>query len=193
MRSPEDIVWEITQRSWRFGVAVLLSPTEFVDADGFQAGGYFCGETKRLAVACDRKEDSWLGVLLHEYCHLTQWVEDMPEWRGYRDDMWTWLSGKRIKNPREAVRAVQALEADCERRTMRLARELQAPIDLDAYARSANAYIHFHNVMADERKWYRPGVVMQEIPSLLAAANPTFDTDFSKTPEGLRRELEALL
>lgn len=191
--TPDEIVWEITRRSWRFGVSVLLAPTKTVDADGFQSGGYFDGDKKILAVATDRDEESWLGVLLHEYCHLTQWIEDAPVWLAYREDMWGWLEGKRIKNPQAAVKAVQDVEADCERRTIRIAREMEAPIDLEAYARAANAYIHFHNVMADKRKWYRPGVVMTEIPELLAAANPTFDRDFSVTSPELRKQLEALI
>lgn len=189
----DDVVWDITRRAWRFGVSVLLSPDKYIDNDGFPCGGYFCGETKVLAVATDRKEDSWLGVLLHEYCHLTQWIEDQPVWRESRDEMWSWLDGKRIKDPRGAVRTVQAVEADCERRTIRLIREMGAPVDLERYTRSANAYIHFHNVMADKRKWYRAGTVMQEVESLMAACNPTFDRDFSKTPDALRKELEALV
>ena len=189
----DEVIWEITRRSWRFGVSVLLSPTKMVESDGVQVGGYFDGDAKVLAVATDRDEDSWLGVLLHEYCHLTQWIENAPVWLAYREDMWQWLDGKRIKNPAEAVRSVQAVEADCERRAIRLAREMEAPINLENYARAANAYIHFHNVIADKRKWYRPGVVMTEIPDLLAAANPTLDRDFTTTPEALRAQLEQLV
>jgi hypothetical protein len=189
----DEVVWEITRRSWRFGVAVLLSPSKMVNSSNVECGGYFCDEQKVLAVAVDRSEEAWLGVLLHEYSHLTQWVEQTPIWRDYRADMWDWLEGRRIKDPAAAVKSVQEVEADCERRTMRLARELEAPINLETYARSANAYIHFHNVMADKRKWYRPGVVMAERPELLAAANPTFDTDFSVTSPELRKQLEACL
>lgn len=189
----DEIVWELTRRSWRFGVAVLLQPTKTVDSDGYQVGGYFDETRKVLAVATDRDEESWLGVLLHEYCHLTQWIEDQPVWRACRADMWDWLGGKRIKDPAASVRTVQEVEADCERRAIRLAREMDAPLNLEAYIRCANAYIHFHNVMADKRKWYRPGVVMAEIPELLAAANPTFDRDFSVTSPELRKQLELLL
>jgi len=189
----DEVVWDLTRRAWSFGASVLLSPERSIVMGGFPCSGYFCDETKTLAVATGRNEDSWLGVLAHEYCHLTQWVEDQAMWRQYRNDMWDWLDGKRIKNPREAVRTVQALEEDCERRTIRLIREMRIPVDLERYTRSANAYIHFHNVMADKRKWYRAGTVMQEVESLMAAANPTLDRDFSTTPPALRKELEALV
>ena len=185
----DEVVSEICRRSWLFGVSVLLSPEQTIQSDGVCVGGYFDGETKTLAVATGRDEESWLGVLLHEYCHLTQQAEDQPVWRGYRSEMWEWLQGKRVRDIAGAIRSVQAVEEDCERRTIRLARELQAPINLEAYARAANAYIHFHNTIAETRKWYRPGVAMMEMPLLLAAANPTLDKDFSKTPAKLRAAL----
>lgn len=188
----DEVVREITRRAWSFGVAVLLSPGQTVDGgDGHRVGGYFCGESKVLAVACGRTQDAWLGVLLHEYCHLTQWVEGQPDWLAYDEKMWEWLAGKRVTNPKRAIASVQRVEADCERRALRLAREMDAPIDLDRYARAANAYIHFHNLIGETRKWYRPGVVMSEMPELLAAANPTLDKDFSKTSAALRTQLLA--
>lgn len=190
----DDIIWDITRRAWRFGVSVLLSPDRTVEAaDGIQCGGYFDEDSKTLAVATNRREEVWLGVLLHEYSHLTQWVEDAPVWRAAKSDMWDWLAGKRVKGIRESIRTVQDVEADCERRTIRLIRELDAPVDLESYTRCANAYIHFHNVIADKRKWYRPDVVMGDRAELLAVANPTFDRDFTNTPPALREQLERIL
>lgn len=189
----QQVVAEIIRRSLAFNVTVKLAASPSVDNEGFEVGGYFCDVDRELAVATQRDEQAWLGILLHEYCHLTQWVENGPAWRGYRADMWEWLAGKNIRDPKAAVRGVQVCEEDNERRTLRLIRELGAPIDLATYSRAANAYLHFHNVMATERKWYRPGTSMQTIPSLMAACNPTLDTDFTKTPKALREELLRLI
>lgn len=186
----DEVVAEISRRAWRFGVAVLLQPTQKINNDGFMVGGYFDEVGRVLAVAVgERPEQVWLGVLLHEYSHLTQWVEDQPSWAAYRSDMWDWLGGKRIHKPAEAMRSVQRVEEDCERRTMRLIRELNAPIDLAQYARAANAYIHFHNVMAETRKWYRDDVVLAEREDVLSLCSATIDKDFSKTPAKLYRAL----
>jgi len=190
----DQVLAEIIRRCRTFGVSVLICPDRKVKGnDGIESGGWFCGDTRRLAVATGGSEEGWLGILMHEYCHVTQWVEDTPLWRAYDNDMWHWLDGKRVKNPRAAVRAVQALEEDCERRTIRLIYEMEAPLSVADYARSANAYLHFHNVIADKRKWYRPGTVMADTPELLAAANPTLDSDFTKTPKALYDQLVALL
>lgn len=186
----DEVVAEISRRAWRFGVSVLLSPDATVETNGFQSGGYFCGDSKTLAVAAgSQDQDKWLGTLLHEYCHLTQWIEGQPAWLAYRSDMWDWLGGKRIRDPEDAVSTVQALEADCERRTLRLARELGAPLDLEKYARAANAYLHFHNTIRETRKWYRNGMGPYLRPDVLALCNPTIDKDFSKTPAKLRKAL----
>lgn len=190
----DEVLAEIVRRCQVFGVTVIISPDRGVSSgDGSESAGYFCGDTRRLAIATAGGDSWWLGVLLHEYCHVTQWAEDGPLWRGYREEMWDWIAGKRIRDPRAAVRSVQLVEEDCERRTLRLIRELDAPINIEQYARTANAYLHFHNVMADRRKWYAPGTVMGDIPELMAAANPTLDRDFTKTPKALREQLERLI
>jgi hypothetical protein len=190
--STDAVVREITRRAWRFGVSVLLSPDSTVDCDGFWSQGWFDGDDKKLVVGTGCDEQKWLGVLLHEYSHLTQWVERAPVWREDEKDgavIDDWLKGKSVRNARKAVAARRELEADCERRTVRLIRELEAPIDLDRYIRGANSYIHFYNVIAEKRKWYAPGRGPYSVPEVLAVANPTLDDDFSKTPAALRAAL----
>jgi hypothetical protein len=186
--TPEEVLSEISRRAWSFGVAVVMSPERSVACDGVQVAGYFQGSGQPiLAVATGRSEDEWLGVLLHEYSHLTQWAEDGPIWAlsDSCDTLWDWLAGKKVRNPKQAAANVREVEADCERRTLRLARELNAPIDLERYARGANAYIHFHNTIAETRKWYADGRGPYLNEKVLALCNPTLDRDFSKTPKAL--------
>lgn len=193
------IVAEISRRAWSFGVAVLLAPGSSVNvADDAPCSGYFIAEgveVPMLVVATGVAEDRWLGTLLHEYSHLTQWAEKAPVWAAdtHRDKLWDWLGGKGVRNVRKVIRAAQACEADCERRTIRLIHELNAPINVDRYTRAANAYIHFHNVMAAKRKWYAKDRRPYDVPEVLAACNPTLDTDFRKTPKKLWAAIENCL
>jgi len=90
-------------------------------------------------------------------------------------------------------RASGDLAADGERRAGRLIRELEAPIDLDRYIRAANAYVHFYNVMAKHRRWYPPGRAPYDDEASRAAASPTLDADYSKTPPKLWAAIEACL
>lgn len=194
----EAIVAEIMRRSWSFGVAVLLQPTYTVGDDEAPCSGFFNAEDVDqpvLVVATGVAEDRWLGTLLHEYSHLTQWAEKAPVWTAdtHRDRVWDWLAGKSVKNLLPAIRAAQECEADCERRTVRLIRELNAPVNLDKYIRAANAYVHFYNVLAEKRAWYAPDRRPYDVPEVLALCSPTLDDDYRKTPPKLRAAIESCL
>ena len=183
----DEVVKEITRRAWSFGVPCLLSPSSSVSgADGVNCSGYF--DTKPLLLACSTGivEQTWLGILLHEYCHLTQWAENCKAWQALdaSPGMWGWLDGKPIKNAIGAVEITQEVEADCERRTVRLIREIGAPIDVEEYCRQANSYIHFHNVIKAHRKWTKaPGALNH--PEILKHCNTALDTRYEKTPKNL--------
>jgi hypothetical protein len=186
----DEVLAELSRRAWRFGAAVLMSPEPHVHTGGMKVGGYFSaeeGEQPILAVATGRDTEQWVGLLIHEYSHLTQWAEKAPVWAAADgcEHIDAWLAGKPVKGIKAIIASVQELEADCERRAIRLARELQAPINLEQYTRGANSYIHFHNIMAETRKWYRDGQGPYTNAAVRAAANPTLDSDFSKTPKAL--------
>ena len=188
----DEVAREITRRAWAFGVAVILSPDDHVMADNLRCSGYFDGDSdvKLLACATGQPTDRWVGVLCHEYSHLTQWAEDAPVWASDKDAQWSdWIAGKRVPNVKAQLVAARELEADCERRTIRLMRELGAPVDLDRYTRAANGYIHFYNTIPITRKWYAKGKAPYESPEVLALCNPTLDRDFSKTPPKLAKAL----
>jgi hypothetical protein len=189
MRTDREVADEVVERAWRLGCSVIIKPSEYIDCDGARVGGYFdCDPViPVLTVAKNRRDGQWLGILLHEYCHLTQWVEGCDAWiltEKHTGNFFEWIGGKSVKNVLLSIRASQSLEADNERRTVRLIRELDAPIDIADYCRRANAYVHFYNVMADKRRWYRePGVLYS--PEILEHCNDTIDKDFSKTPKRL--------
>jgi hypothetical protein len=190
--SPEEVVREITRRAWLFGVAVYLPPGDHVMADNLRCTGYFDGDSEQPVLVCAMGADTnrWLGILLHEYCHLTQWVERAPCWLADKNPRWNeWIAGKSVANVEQQLLATQAMEADCERRTLRLIRELGAPVDVERYTRSANAYIHFHNTILETRKWFAPGKEPYNNPKVLALANPTFDSRFDRTPPRLAKAL----
>jgi hypothetical protein len=187
--TPDEIVTEITRRAWKFGVSVLLAPSDRVDMDGLKVSGYFDGNPKMPQLVVARDAPRWLGTLLHEYSHLTQWAEGAPVWFNDCGDWSEWLNGKPLRNVKRKIAFSREIEADCERRAVRLMRELDAPIDIEQYIRGANAYVHFYNVIAETRKWYAPDRRPYNMPKVLAAANSTLDRDYSKTPKELRARL----
>ena len=130
--------------------------------------------------------------MLHEYGHATQWAENMPIWGAAKKagDWISWLDGKPIRDIKKSLELARDIEADCERRTVRLIKELELDIDIESYCRAANAYVHFYNFMLIHRKWFAKDKAPYNVPEVMAAANPTMDTDFSKTPKTLMKALE---
>lgn len=189
-RAYKEVVDEISQRTWRLGASILLSPAEYVEVDGFKCSGYLdpAPAIPLLAVAAKLAPEHVLGVLLHEYCHLTQLVEQCSAWveaSKYDDkNQFEWVRGKNISGMSTVIDAVREMEADNERRTFRLIKELDAPLDLEDYCRKANAYLHFHNVLKEQRVWYKePGALY--VPEIISLCNSTIDTKFTKTPPKL--------
>lgn len=144
------------------GVKVDLRPESSIyHAGGECSGWYDDGKafkdsekgTRELVVACGRED--WLGVFTHEYCHFTQDLDgmfsDLDE-----NEFWDWLECKREMTPEEVesyMKASRELEADNERRTIEKIKEYHLSIDIDEYARKANAYCLFYNTVARDRKW----------------------------------------
>jgi len=193
--TPDAILLDIVKKCGRFGVSVLVADSDKVDCDGIWTSGWFCEDTKTLAVAIGLEPKHWVEVLLHEYCHVQQWVEQCDVWRKvdkHTVQMQDWLDGTPCRNIKQVAADTRDMEMDCERRTYRLALELDAPIDLKEHARRANAYGHYHNVAVEVRKWFPKERGIYQSPSILPLFNATIDTEF-KTNAAQRKALLSCL
>lgn len=130
---------------------------------GTQCNGYFSNDPEELAISTGRPEREWFPVLVHEFCHMNQWSEDSPFWdisiySTYLVDLW--LDNKielTEKQKIEVFRGSILVEHDCERRAIKLIKELDLPIDPIEYVQKANAYVLFYHVIMKHRKWYEIG------------------------------------
>jgi hypothetical protein len=159
-----------------------------------QCSGFFCSDTKRLAVSSTAPKADIFGVLVHEYCHMQQWIEDCDAWRSMNmndKEMKKWatydidclgtlldyaLEGSVSLTDKEFKRCVEAIievEYDCEIRTVKLIEELNLPIDVKMYSRKALAYIYFYQYMTVSKEWYpkdrKPPYAYKEIYSKFPA------------------------
>ena len=126
-------------------------------SDGIRCSGYFDEEERVLAVAM--KKDIWLGVLVHEYAHLTQWVDNCEAWRkgcAGLPKVDEWLSGKKVRGIKQALAYSRNLELDNEKRSVKLIKKWKLPIDIKDYVKRANAYVQFYNYLYHSKKWCRP-------------------------------------
>jgi len=127
---------------------------------GIKYQGYFDATNKNLvsAIGCGGI-NQWLGVLVHETCHMDQYLNDTESWCNYDgasiDD---WIAGKNFLKRRiyETIDSTQELELDCEIRTVKKIKKFQLPIDIEEYTKKANAYIFFHQFLKESRHWPEP-------------------------------------
>jgi len=140
-----------------------------------ECSGYFDGQNKILC--CAKASPLFIGILAHEYCHLTQWAENCPVWEkadkieAYEKvDMG--LSGKSVKNIKRYLGACRDLELDNERRTVEIIKEFGLSLDIKEYIQKANSYVHYYNYMYYNREWcsgenspYRIKKVWKNLPS----------------------------
>lgn len=190
----DEVVYEIVKRAAALGVAVLLSPQKHVYPEkNVPCSGFFdsASEYPTIVVATDKPNEDWLPILVHEYCHSTQWFEGCAAWTATdkADDVWDRLQGKKIRDVAKKWAIHRDMEADNERRTIRLLKQLKAPVDIERYTRAANAYLHFYNLLTENNKWFGKCKGPYQVPEVLIEANATLDKDFSKTPAKLRKAI----
>ncbi len=193
MRAVERFIEHIRTETKKNGVKLKLSPSKFLIIDhGTRVNGYFDDENNVIACSCGKSELLWLPILVHEYSHFEQRKDDCPQWRNSeykgRDsteviDMW--LSGKRI--PKRIVKMCIArtrnLELDCERRTVKNIAKFSLPLSTLNYCRRGNAYVHFHNFVGENRKWYKVGHEPYAVPEVLAAMKTHLNDRYDRTPK----------
>ncbi len=145
------------------GIKCDIRPVKYLRLSGnIRCSGYFCEETMKLVVAGKSKD--WLGILVHEYAHLTQWQDKSTNiWKTgsigvtHLDD---WLGGKKIRSIKKAIEWSRDLELDNEKRSVKLIKKWKLPIDLNDYIKKANAYVQFYNYMTINKPILRETLIM---------------------------------
>jgi|LauGreDrversion4_2_1035121.scaffolds.fasta_scaffold42044_4 hypothetical protein len=159
---------------------VKLSPT-------IRCSGYFDDTDEPILAASMGKEDG-LSILVHEYCHLTQWQDGFHLWKKAARAIPVideWLDGK-YKRPDVLDRAFEisiGLELDNERRSVKMIKKWGLSIDTTDYVKRANAYLQFYNWLRKTRKWSKPGNQPYNNKRLVEAMPETFRMNYSKLPK----------
>lgn len=169
-------------------IKLILSPEKGVQFSegGILCNGYFDDITSTLACALGKDVSQWLVILLHESCHMDQWVEKVPEWTENvgMDNIEKWLNGDdsvNMNNIDNEIRTSIIVEVDCEKRTIEKIKKygLDSIINIDEYIQKSNAYVLFYLWMRKNRKWYTIGKEPYNIPDVVSVMPKTFDIDYT--------------
>ena len=160
---------------------VLRRSKNVVTPDKIKCAGYFDTEDrKELVVAGGDK--NWLLTLVHEYGHLTQWVEGCKEWKDEEniDNIDDWINGIDVPNPKKALAKTRDLELDNEKRTVKLIKEWKLPINTKIYTQKANSYIQFYNYIYYTRRWYPSNNSPSRNPKVYKQMPTTFSMNYKR-------------
>lgn len=174
-----------------YNVKIVLSPDDHVTTEaGCKCNGFFDIET--LAVATGKEFEKWFKTFVHEYCHMTQWIEDTKEWNACKDPCDAeeitelWYDHKIELTKEQALDwTVKArdVELDCEKRVIQLIDRFNLPIDKEAYIKHANAYIYFWTYTLTSRSWYKIGKEPYNIKEIVDAMPSNFYNNYNVMPE----------
>lgn len=148
-----------------------------------KCSGYFDSHNKQLVVAAKRPD--FIEIVVHEYCHLTQWIESCPEWIACEktvDHIERWLSGERIRNVFDHIRNMRALELDNEKRAIKTILEFDLPIDTKRYTKKANGYVYFYTWMMKTRRWTSIDNSPYSNEAIIDAMPEEFQEDYENIP-----------
>jgi hypothetical protein len=140
-------------------ISFKLIAKPHVIVNKIKCSGYFDEEDRELAVATNKKENDWLFILIHESCHLDQFLQKTPIWKNGEDGIGIideWLGGKAYKE-KELLKALKdtiLLEMDCEKRSVKKIKKYKIETDVSEYIQKANAYLLSYWATYRDKKWY---------------------------------------
>lgn len=164
--------------------------------DGVEIGGSFgFDDNDKCILTCAINRPDYLSILVHESCHLDQFLEDgvLPD----RKTIWkkgdscyqvfSWLEGKNYKHINYYINNVQDLEEDCERRAVEKIKKYNLPIDIDTYIKKANSYIWFYKHLQKTRRWPDRFSSPYTIPEVWKNMPTRFQKSYRKIPKRYKK------
>jgi hypothetical protein len=177
------------------GVEFRPFDLEYIElSDSIRCSGYFESpnvdkNTPAVLVYAERHPDAPL-ILVHEYAHMTQWLDELPLWHSAADSIELvdlWLEGEEIDSINEHIRNALNLELDNEKRSVSLIKEWGLLIDPVEYIKKSNAYLQFYLYLMETRKWSSPERSPYMVKEVVEAMSPDFDMDYSKLDPKIRQ------
>jgi len=129
-----------------------------VDQENLPCSGYF--DEKTLVVATNKKNvREWLDVLVHESCHLDQFLEKSKLWVSDANSLCVveaWINKKNISENKKLTgfNNTISLELDCEKRTIAKIKKYNLDINIEEYVQKANSYLLAYLYAMIYRKCY---------------------------------------
>lgn len=179
---------EKTAKEKGIKIRLIEEKTIIPEGEKMPTNGYFCSETKVLAVATGKPKEDWLPIFIHESCHMDQFFENSFLW-----DKWNvgytlffeWIEGKEVdkKTLLLCFKDIIDCEKDCEQRTVKKMKKYRLKIDTSHYTQMANLYLYSYAYILKARKW-KKGLYKNE--PLAALCPKVFQDEYLIIPAALK-------
>lgn len=133
------------------GIKIYLPKSKSIRYENLYISGYFDENT----LACAMGKPDSISILIHESCHLDQFLEDKELWNksAKMPSVDDWLNGKDYSNIEKAIDNLKLIELDCEKRSVQKFIKYNIPFNKKEYIQKANSYVQFYNYLKFSRKW----------------------------------------
>lgn len=173
----------------KHGIKLVLREVSYLRLDGnVKCSGYFDDDKKVLAVAM--KSSLALEILVHEFGHLTQYLENCEPWKNLGnslDKTFDWLAGKNVRQINNSIDKARDMELDNEKRSVQIIKDFNLNIDIDWYIKRANSYVYFYNWMKTTRRWSSPNNSPYKNKRLLQVMPKTFQKSYRTIPKRIEK------
>lgn len=144
-----------------YGFKLSLENTEFILTNNISVSGYFSENESILKVAINKPLNQWLPILVHEYGHFLQYIEQASVYRQLKEDNYLekfdlWLNYQLELGYTEKLTMfnyIFQLERDCELRAVNLLEQYSLPIESQDYIQKANSYLMYYSTVFKNRAW----------------------------------------
>ncbi len=161
----KKILSDIMDKAQQNNVKVTISKEKHIKypIGGFPVHGYFAinagypnGE---LGISTGDGLEEWIKVLIHESCHMDQFIENDYVWtnnfiydckdhkiKESIDLLDEWTNGRNFSKSiiTDLTNSVLNVELDCEKRSAEKMKRYNLDINIDVYTQQSNSYIYFY-------------------------------------------------
>lgn len=151
-------------------IQLEISKTKSVgqDIESGQCAGYFVETPPTIAIAIGNPIQQWIFILVHEFSHALQWLEQCDAWNEcFTEDVDVgviceeWLTKQLELSSSDVTKYFSLLgnfEFDADKRAVNLLKRFDIPKPtIQKYCQQSWAYTLFYRVMPYIRRWYTVG------------------------------------
>lgn len=105
------------------GVGIDLVQSNRIDCGNeIYTNGFFNDSIPKICVAIQKEKEIWIGIFVHEYAHVMQWIENDPIYFDSNLDIFdNWLTKKQEYSQKEIDKCIEVsklLEIDADKRAI---------------------------------------------------------------------------